>query len=252
MDKLIVLGSADAIPDMEHDTTHLLATTDNHCILIDCSGSTFQKLGAIEVPFESITDIIITHYHPDHVSGLPMLLMDMWLSGRKEMLRIHGLEITLNKIQAMMDLYDWNTWPGLYPVQFNVIPDKEMHPVLVESDLEIYASPTKHVIPSVGLRMNYINSAQSITYSSDTEPCEAVVNLAQDADVLIQETAGEVKGHSSCVQAADMAKKANAKNLYFIHYVRDEEKLNKEILEAQKIFSGPINLTADFMEFNLG
>ena len=99
--------------------------------------------------------------------------------------------------------------------------------------------------------MNYINSAQSITYSSDTEPCESIIALAKDADVLIQEAAGEVKGHSSCIQAADTASKANVKNLYLIHYVRDDERLNMEILEAQKIFSGQINLTTDFMEFNL-
>ena len=251
MDKLVILGSEDAIPDMEHDTSHMLAITEKRGVLIDCSGSTFQKLAELNISYESISDVIITHYHPDHASGLPMLLMDMWLSGRSQELVIHGLEITINKAQAMMGLYEWESWPGMYPVNFNILPNENMYPLISEADLEIYASPGKHVIPSIGLLMKFINSSQSIVYSSDTEPCDSIITLAKGADVLIHEAAGEVKGHSSGYQAAEIAAKASVKNLYLIHYKREEEALNQMIIEGEKVFDGPINLATDYMEFLL-
>ena len=251
MEKLVILGSSDAIPDMEHDTSHMLVISDNHQVLVDCSGSTFQKIEELEIPYEKITDIIITHFHPDHVSGLPMLLMDMWLSGRRSPLNIHGLDITINKINLMMDLYDWDIWPNMYQVNFNVVKNEEMYTVLQEEDLEIYASPVKHLIPTIGLRFEFKDSEQVITYSCDTEPCEAVVSLAMNSDVLIHEAAGELKGHTSISQAAEIASKAMVSNLYCIHYPRDDSYINSMIKEGKKYFDGQINLATDFMEFLL-
>jgi metal-dependent hydrolase (beta-lactamase superfamily II) len=37
------------------------------------------RLSKAGVDFNRLTDLILTHFHPDHVSGVPMLLMNMWL-----------------------------------------------------------------------------------------------------------------------------------------------------------------------------
>ena len=169
-----------------------------------------------------------------------MILMDMWLAGRSQELTIHGLAVTIEKIQAMMDLYEWGAWLGMYPVIFKTVPIRPMHSILSESDIEIISSPGHHVIPSIGLLMKFASSSQCISYSSDTEPCDSIINLAKGVDVLIHEAAGEVKGHSSGFQAAEIAATAGAKNLYLIHYQRGETMLDQMIAEGKKCLMAPL------------
>ena len=66
--------------------------------------------------------MILTHFHPDHVSGLPSLLLDMWLMGRKDPLTIYGLAYTLERMEKLMEAYDWASWPGFFPVEFCTHP----------------------------------------------------------------------------------------------------------------------------------
>ena len=84
MAQIIILGSGYAIPNEQHENTHMLLKTSEKSILIDCASNPMQRLPQAGVKFDEISDIILTHFHPDHVSGLPILLMGMWLSGRKK------------------------------------------------------------------------------------------------------------------------------------------------------------------------
>ena len=42
--------------------------------------------------------------------------MGLWLMGRTQPLVILGLSVTLDKIHALMNLFEWKEWPGFYPV----------------------------------------------------------------------------------------------------------------------------------------
>jgi ribonuclease Z len=251
MGQIIILGSAYAVPNDTADNTHLFIRQDNRSILVDCASNPMQHLPRAGIQFDQITDIILTHFHPDHVSGLPHLLMGMWLLGRKNPLNIHGLDHTLDRTKKMMDLFDWETWPGFYKVTFCRVLEKEMNIVLESAGLRIYSSPVKHLIPTIGLRFEFIVDEISVAYSCDTEPCSQVVRLSKNVDILIHEAAGNSNGHSSSTQAAEIALQGGAKELYLIHYPPQKEKHPVLLEDAQKIFSGPVRLTKDFMEIEL-
>jgi len=87
-----------------------------------------------------------------------------------------------------------------------------------------------------------------MVYSSDTEPCPAMVRLARGADVLFHEATGATPGHTSAAQAGAIAQEAGVKSLYLIHYRSDENDTQEMIREAQKTFNGPVFLAKDFME----
>ena len=70
------------------------------------------------VDINALGDVILTHFHPDHVSGVPQLLMNMWLMGRIQPLRIYGLQHTIDRIESLMGLYGWTEWPDFFPVEF--------------------------------------------------------------------------------------------------------------------------------------
>ena len=245
MGKIVILGSANAVPDEHQDNTHFYVEAGNRKILVDCGSNPLQVLPANGILPNVLTDIIITHFHPDHVSGLPLLLMDLWLLGRQDPLAIYANEHALSRIEKMMDLFDWQEWPNFYPVSFNEIPERELHLAIADSDIEIYASPVQHLIPTIGLRIEFIAERKVVAYSCDTEPCQAVVRLAKDADVLLHEASGPFKGHTSTAQAAQIAAEACAEKLLYIHYPTKNISEEEMLADGKKFFNAPIELAHD-------
>ncbi len=251
MVQVIILGSASAVPTEESENTHFLVQASNRVVLVDCPGSPVVRLEKAGIDPQSLTDIILTHFHPDHVSGLASLLMSLWLLGRKQPVNIYGLAVTVERARQMMDLFDWQDWPGFYSVNFFSIPSEALAPVIDTPGLRVYASPVQHLIPTMGLRMEFSSPSKSFAYSCDTEPSPAVERLAHGVDVLLHEATGDSKGHTSPKQAGEVAQRAGAKSLYLIHYPPQTKDPEQLLDAARKTFSGPVYLTKDFMKIDL-
>jgi ribonuclease Z len=248
MAKLIILGSSNAIPGEYNENTHLAVLGQENTLLIDCVSDPVLRLPKAGIDFDKLTDLILTHFHPDHVSGVPLLLMNMWLLGRKAPLNIYGLHHTLDRIEGLMGFYDWSSWPNFFPVAFHRLPLEEMTPVLENREYRVFASPVCHLIPTIGLRIESLNSHKTVAYSCDTEPCPQVIRLAAGADILIHEATGASPGHSSAAQAGGIAKQAEAGALYLIHYRTRDSDPRTLVPEAQQVYQGQIALARDFME----
>src|SRR5829696_7291598 len=74
MARLAILGSAAAVSDAEHDYTHFLLVGEENTVLVDCGSNPLGKIRNLGIDDEKIQDIILTHFHPDHVSGVPNML----------------------------------------------------------------------------------------------------------------------------------------------------------------------------------
>ncbi len=249
MAKLIILGSSNAIPSRDHENTHMVIVGERRVVLVDCVGNPVVRLEQAGVDLNSITDLVITHFHPDHASGVPLLLMDMWLTGRRDKLNVYGLHHTLDRVERLMNFYDWGQWPDFFPVAFHRLPASEMTPVMESAEFRIFASPVRHLIPTIGLRFEFKISDKVLAYSCDTEPCAQVVRLAVGADVLIHEAAGEARGHSSAAQAGEIARQAEVGALYLIHYPTGAFAIDGNLArEAGQRYPGLVGLATDFMQ----
>ena len=251
MPKLKILGSSNSIPDEKHENTHMVLVGQYSTVLIDCANNPIIRLEQAGVDFNDLTDIILTHFHPDHVSGVPLLLMNMWLLGRIQPLNIFGLSYTLDRMEELMGLFGWTDWSKLFPVTFYRLPAEEMVSVIHNTEFKIHISLVKHMIPCIGLRLESCTSGKVIAYSCDTEPCAQVVRLSEKADVLIHEATGLGHGHSSASQAGEIAKQAEAKNLYLIHYPTGVNPTDNLITDAKKQFDGNVFLAEDFLTLDL-
>lgn len=99
---------------------------------------------------------------------------------------------------------------------------------------------------------------RKIVYATDTRPCEEVARLAQDADLLIHDgmfdddmtEQAHQKGHSTVVQAAQLASRANVSALLLTHlsprYLSDAPLVEK----ARRLFSAT-SMARDLMEITL-
>ena len=181
MSKLIILGSSNAVSSKDSENTHMILVGEERIVMVDCVNNPVHRLEQAGVDFMDLTDLILTHFHPDHVSGVPLLLMDMWLRGRKKPLNIYGLHYTLDRMEKLMGMYSWEDWPHFFPVTFYRSPTSENIKLLDCDEFRVFSSPVRHLIPTIGLRFEFKSSQKVLTYSCDTEPCLEVVRLASGA-----------------------------------------------------------------------
>jgi ribonuclease Z len=250
MSKVIILGSSNAIPTIDHENTHMVIVGEQRMVMVDCVSNPILRLEKAGLDFNDLTDLILTHFHPDHVSGVPLLLMDMWLMGRDKPLNIYGLRHTLDRMENLMGSYGWAEWPDFFPVAFHHLPSQEMTNVLDCLDFKIYSSPVRHLLPTIGLRFEFNHTKKIMAYSCDTEPCAQVIRLAEGADLLIHEAAGETRGHSSAAQAGEIASQAEVGKLYLIHYPTGKFANADLLAEARLRYQGSVSLAEDFMELD--
>jgi ribonuclease Z len=247
------LGTSNSIPDLEHGNTHMLLSSESHNILIDCPGDVIQRMLMLKIPQDHITELILTHFHPDHSGGVSLLLMNMWLNKRTKPLTIIANEHTLTALKQLMDASGWDSWPNFYPVFYVEIPDDiDIHTPIYESeDVRITTTFVKHFLPTNALRFDFLKTNNSIAYSSDTEPCQNFIDLAKGADIIIHESTGSGMGHSTSMEAANVANQAGAKELYLVHYQARGEALKRNLRDAQEIFNGTVYVAEDFMEIQI-
>ncbi|MDP3684562.1 MAG: MBL fold metallo-hydrolase [Ignavibacteria bacterium] len=243
MEKITILGSANAVAKSDQQNTHLLFETRSRKIMVDCGDHAAASLARAGVEINQITDLILTHFHADHVGSLPLVLMDMWLEKRTTPLTIYGLDITIDKAQKLLDLFDWQKWLNMFPVVFVSLREDGNQKLIADDEVVVTAMPVLHLIPTIGLRFQF-KDGRTVTYSCDTEPCDALIALADRADVLLQEAAGPGKGHTSPEQAGGIAARCGVKQLVLIHY---EARRGKQILlsEAQAKFGGKVLVAED-------
>jgi ribonuclease Z len=252
MAKLIFLGTSNAISGENHENTHMVLVGGGHTILIDCPNNPIIRFQNANVDFTQLSDLFLTHFHPDHVSGVPQLLMNMWLMGRLQPLTIYGLQHTLYRVEKLMGLFGWSEWPGFFPVTFHRLPEQALAPAIECEEFRIMVSPVQHFIPTIGLRIEFTSVKKVLAYSCDTEPCVQVTQLAEGADILVHEASGALPGHSSAAQAGEAARRAEAGALYLIHYPTGKFASGDPVADARKQFEGPVTLAEDYMALNFG
>jgi ribonuclease Z len=247
MAKLIFLGTSNAISDKNHENTDMVLVGEERMVLIDCPNSPVMRFQNAKLDFSRLSDLIVTNFHPDHASGVPQLLMNMWLMGRRQPLTIHGLQHTLDRIENLMGLYGWSDWPDFFPVTFHRLLEQALIPVIACKEFRLQAVQVQHFIPTIGLRIEFTSSKKALAYSSDTEPCAQVVQLAAGADILVHESSGALPGHSSAAQAGQVARRAEVGQLYLIHYPTGKFASGDPLAEARQQFEGPVELAEDYM-----
>ncbi len=250
MARLVILGSGSAVSDARHDNSHMVLDGPHAAVVIDCASNPLVRLAQARVQLDHVKHVITTHFHPDHVYGVPILFMNMWLLGRHSPLAVYGLHHTLERIEHMMEDYGWSEWPEFFPVSFHRLPDRENVLVLENEDFRITCSPSVHLVPTIAVRVLSKQSGHAMVYSSDTAPCESVARLVQGADILIHESTGPTIGHSSAAQAAAVARNAAVKRLILIHYPVNLDPATL-LAEARAVFPGPVDLAEDFKEYEL-
>lgn len=214
---LYLLGTGAAVSDPDRTTTMLAVEEAGRLVLVDCGGDAVQRLLQLGLDPAALHALILTHEHPDHVSGFPLLVERLWLLGRRAPIPIYGPAATLAVVRRVFGAFTTDGWEGLPERHWHDVPLEVGAAVLTDDALTITAAPVVHPVPTIGLRFEGA-SGTVVGYSCDTSKCASVVHLGRDADVLVHEATGSQPGvHSSPEEAAETAAEASARRLILVH-----------------------------------
>jgi ribonuclease Z len=214
---LYLLGTGAAASDA-HRTTTMLALEEAGClVLVDCGGDAAQRLLALGLDPTALDAIILTHEHPDHIGGFPLLIEKLWLLGRRSPIPVYGPAAALTVAQRIFGAFDTSGWEGLPECVWHEVALEPGAPVFDNEAFRVTATPVIHPVPTIGLRFEAAGGSV-VAYSCDTARSGNVVELARNADLLIHEATGSEPGvHSSAEEAAETAAEAGAYRLVLVH-----------------------------------
>lgn len=254
-------GTSGAIPSAARDNTALVFYSLDEVVLVDCSGSPYQKILKAGLDPMRVSSLIVTHRHVDHLYGIPSLAHNMGLAGRRATLHVYALPETMRVLRGFMDLFPLEEQMP-YRIELHEFPPKERHPVLQAKGFCIQSTPVKHGAPNVGLRVEFDSSQERgvVVYSCDTSPCPSLIALARGADILIHEATflhseaarAASDGHTTGYQAGEVAAQTGVKRLILCHFADSLHDQVEELRrEARQTYGGPVEIPEEFREYRV-
>ncbi|NQS99882.1 MAG: MBL fold metallo-hydrolase [Candidatus Omnitrophica bacterium] len=248
--EITILGSGTGTPSLSRGASGLMVKIANKNLLFDTGPGVIRSLLEIGVTYHDIDDIFYSHFHTDHTLDLASLLFaaKYALSLRTKELTISGPKGLAEFYRRLLDLYGEVISPEAYRINLREIGAQS----LVTTEYKVVTEHLQHVPESLGYRIE--SNGRVVVYSGDTDVCENIVSLAQDADLLILECSFpdemKVKGHLVPRQAAQIASNSNCRKLVLTHLypVCQEDQI---LRQAKAAFKGEIVVAEDLMRFRL-
>ncbi len=226
--EITFLGTSSAVHSKDRNHPSIALKAFGETMLFDCGEATQKQMISSNISPMKISKIFLTHYHGDHILGLPGLLQSMSLSGRETKLTIYGPK-GLDKVKNA--IYSLGYCAIDYPVEFIEI---EPGTIVDNDQYFIQAERVRHTVPTlaysieekkkprflrekaielgvpVGPDFGRLHNGEEvevngkiikpeqvlgkprkgvkITYSGDTKPCEEMIMFARDSTLLIHES----------------------------------------------------------------
>src|SRR3989339_787096 len=103
--EITLLGTSSMVPTEERNHSGALLHYKEENILIDCGEGTQRQIRKAGLSAMKITKILITHWHGDHILGLPGLFLTLGSQGYSSSLEIYGPKGSKDYIQKIMQLF---------------------------------------------------------------------------------------------------------------------------------------------------
>lgn len=138
--KLTFLGTAGQIPTSERNHPSILLSYEGENILVDCGEGTQRQFRKAGLNPGKVTKILITHWHGDHVLGLPGLLSTLSLSGYNKKLYIYGPKGTKEFVREMLRVFGFKK-------NYEIIAEEASGKFYDNGDFYLEAESMEHGIP---------------------------------------------------------------------------------------------------------
>ncbi|HUW43749.1 MAG TPA: ribonuclease Z [Bacillota bacterium] len=138
--KVTFLGTSDSVPSAARNHPAILLTYQGENILIDCGEGTQRQFRKAKLNPCKVNRILITHWHADHVLGIPGMIKTLTLSGYKKTLYIYGPKGTKSFMTILLNLFAFR---HEYPIKVLEVEGKFFE----TKDFYLEAEKMSHRIP---------------------------------------------------------------------------------------------------------
>ena len=196
--RVVVCGSASPLgnnPDRAQACIAVL--TPEHFFLFDVGAGSPSRLGQARLPMGRLDGVFLTHFHSDHIAGLPDVRLASWVQGRKQSLAVYGPPGINTVIDGFNLAYSLDNGyrvahhgSELLPPAAGVMTAELFQPgeiawqdeLMTVTSIEVDHSP---ISPAVAYRIDY--RGRSVVISGDTVATSALFEAAQGADLLLHD-----------------------------------------------------------------
>jgi ribonuclease Z len=105
--KIHFLGTSAQIPTVKRNHSAILLSYNEENILFDCGEGTQRQFRIARLNPCKVTRILISHWHSDHILGLPGLLSTLALSGYNKKLYIYGPKGTKEFMNDLLKMFNF-------------------------------------------------------------------------------------------------------------------------------------------------
>ncbi|MBO5565311.1 MAG: ribonuclease Z [Lachnospiraceae bacterium] len=142
-----LLGTGGMMPLPYRYLTSLIVRIGGSSLLIDCGEGTQVALRKKGWSPKPIDVMLFTHFHADHISGLPGMLLTMGNADRTEPLLMIGPKGLERVVKSLLVIA-----PELpFPILFKELSDpEESFPYPGQEDVTLHAFKVKHNVPCYG------------------------------------------------------------------------------------------------------
>jgi ribonuclease Z len=235
-----LLGTGAGASDGRRGTTMLAFEREGRSLVVDCGGDAVRRLQLAGLDPDGIEGLLVSHEHPDHVSGFALFIEKIWLLGRRRPIPVLGIRPALEQARRLWDGFPCVAgWKGVPEIDWIEVEHREGALVL-ENDLwRVTAAPGIHGAAVIGIRVEDRADGRVAAYSCDTARADAIVQLARDADLLVHEANRDTGGgHTTFREAGEVAREAGAGRLVLVHLPANVGE--PELDEARAAFPGAV------------
>ncbi len=245
--RMLVLGAGDAFATRDYNSAALIEGPAGF-LLLDCPAPIHRVLheattrSGWDCTLAAIDDIVLTHLHGDHCSGLEMAgfdgLVQRMLGHRRRPPRLHTHPLAAERVWERLapsmetDIAGARCIPGALPdVDLSLEDYFELHVLPIErpvriAGLEIVCRYTRHTIPTIALKIS--DGRRTLGWSGDTIFDPALVDWLAPADLIVHE-AGEAPIHTAVERLAELP--AEIRGKMRINHLRDDYDRSRSTLE---------------------
>lgn len=246
-------------PEIGETVSFVVETHEGERVLVDCGTNVTKALLDAGIAPETITHIIITHTHGDHISGLPTYLfyrlMKVRLLDKKEVqsLTIISTADSLSVIKEYVRL----AYGALADDSSLIFQSVNFGDSIQFEGCGVDFFPAKHQPPTIAMSW-FLSNGKKLTYSGDTALSDCVLEKAQGADVLIHDVVGTsayymlASSHTLCDQLSEQLERYQIKCLLPVHRLtRYKDDISDYLEELESNFSGDVIIPNDGDTFEL-
>jgi ribonuclease BN (tRNA processing enzyme) len=193
--RLILLGTGGGPrPRKNSFSSSQAIIVNNAAYVIDCGDGVATQLARAGVSLSSLRDVFITHQHSDHNADYGNLLLLAWASGLQTRVGTWGPPPLARMTRLFFEMNDYDIRTRIADEnKIPIAPLVRAHElvkggaVMRDENVTVRCALVDHppVKPAFAYRFDTRDS--SIVISGDTKRSEALIQLAQGADVLVHE-----------------------------------------------------------------